>query len=79
MLALRGDVSRKPQAGSCGRCGRAVVRPTKEEIARAIDINPWGLTWVRGHRFVEDKLDMVRCPDHERAERPEFWDELEVV
>lgn len=65
---------RKPVAGVCGRCGRPVVQPTADELARRAGIGS-GLdyAWVNGHHYVLGELEMVRCFQHEPDERPELW------
>ncbi|HEY1739678.1 MAG TPA: hypothetical protein VGI86_13255 [Acidimicrobiia bacterium] len=57
---------RKPSPGICGVCGRAVVRPTPEQLERAPASTATGRKTVCGHTFEEDgRLAEVRCRDHE--------------
>jgi hypothetical protein len=59
---------RKPSPGVCGICGRARVRPTPEKLEAALDLGDLAGrpdVWVEGHRYVERKLEAVRCIDHE--------------
>lgn len=57
---------RKASPGVCGRCGRAVVRPTPAALAQADDLADLagrGEYWVAGHHYTEGRLDRVRCRD----------------
>ena len=70
-------VSRKPSPGVCGHCGRARVRPTPQELERALDLAALagrGDAWTNGHHYVEGKLVEVRCIDHEPREGWDWWD-----
>lgn len=66
---------RKPQAGACGVCGRAVVRPDYTEVEKVLK---WLATTdsssvtTRGHEYdLDGRLVSVRCYQHEG--KPE-WD-----
>jgi hypothetical protein len=56
---------RKPQAGCCGFCGCAVVKPSAQEKLIALDRRFETTAWASGHEFDErGNLVSVRCHQH---------------